>query len=392
MKRHLLIFLTLLAICAPGAVRAESVRPGLDAFATVYTSYLYDFSWYDSDYDSRSAENGRNLFDLDRAEIGLSGWSSQSLSGQILIEARRVQSIRYEDENGETQTIRPGNWGELQLIMKNAMFQAYIHRGFNIRAGMIPEPWIETEESAWGYRFVEQPLALRFGSGWNEADIGVEINGKFPGAYGGYAVGGNNGEGYQRVEESPSKAGYALLHVAPFAGSKIMRGLTLTGASRFEVIDNPSGNEFHAVLSPGGILRFELPDTFFLGVEGLYRARWFQDDADPNEGLAVSAFGAVRLVQQLWLIARADFYDFDLAQDSGSLSRLESRLDGNSLPSDQDTEQLALIGLAYTFAPKLRLALSYRARFWQEEYTFGPEAGSAIDPQHIGKASLEFGF
>ena len=305
---------------------------------------------------------------------------------------RTIETIRYEDENGESQSVRPGNWGEYQLVMKNAYFQGYIHRAFNVRAGMIPIPWIVEEEAGWKYRFVEEPLSSRFGSGWNEADIGVEVHGKFPGQYGEYRAGAANGEGYLRPEDNEYKAGFALIRVAPFAAFESMRGLSIAAAGRYEIADNPPGDAFDALFSPGAILRFEIPDAMVLGLEGLYRARWFQDDAGPSEGVAGSAYASVRLVNRLWGFARYDLYDYNIAQSSGTTSRADSRLSDDALNSNEDIEQLALFGLAYEFAKKFRLAISYRARFWQEEYGSGPEKGALIAPQHIAKASLEFGF
>ena len=96
----------------------ERVRPELDVGSRVYASYLYNFSWYDAKADSRSESNGYNRFELDRAELILTGWSSRYLSGELRTEVRRVEAYTVELENGETSRVYPDNYGDFQLIMK----------------------------------------------------------------------------------------------------------------------------------------------------------------------------------------------------------------------------------------------------------------------------------
>ena len=145
------IFLIIIA----SAAFAETVRPDMKIGSRVFASYLYDFSWYDSDADPRADENGMNYFELDRAELYLYGWASRLFSAEVRTEARRVESFVYENENGETKRVYPTNWGEFQVIMKHAYVHGHFFPIFNMRAGMIPLPWIAEEELAWKYRFVE---------------------------------------------------------------------------------------------------------------------------------------------------------------------------------------------------------------------------------------------
>ena len=371
---------------------AETVRPRIELGSRLFASYFYDFSWYDRDADPRSASNGMNAFELDFAELYLQGWASRSLSAEVRIEARRVQSYTIETEDGETQRVYPDNWGDFQMIMKLGYIYGHILPAFNVRAGLIGMPWIAEEEVAWRYRFVEDTLEMRGSIAWHEADIGLELFGAFPNQYGRYSAGVVNGEGYRQQEDNKYKAGFAMVRLAPFAAFDNARGLTVSAAGRYEVEGDPSGNAYDAVLTGSGILNYQWPDAFSIGVEGIYEAQIVDENWNTAESMVGSIFGSARLVDRLWLIGRFDAYDFNIAQSSSKTSARTSRINDEQLDSDEDAEILALAGLAFEIAPPFRVALSYRIRFWEQTYPDGTQKGDTIAPEQIGKASLEFGF
>ena len=390
--RTLFAAVLILLVVFSAVASAETVRPGIEIGSRIFAHYAYDFSWYDANADARSQDNGANAFELSFAELSLRGWSSRSLAAEVRVEARRIRSYTIELENGETQRVYPDNWGDFEIIMKQAYIKGFIVPAFNVRAGLIGLPWIAEEEFAWRYRFVEDTLEMRAGTAWHQADIGLELLGDFPSGYGRYSAGVVNGESYRHQETNKYKAGFALVRVAPFAAMGAARGLTLSGAARYEVEDDPPGNDYDAVATFGGIVNFALPDNLSLGAEVMNEIQVISENLDLVRALYGSAFGTVRLVERLWAFGRFDLYEYNLAQEAGVGSRRTSQIDGEQLDSDDDGEYMALAGLAYEVAPKFRVALSYRARFWEQTYPDGSKAGSTIAPEHIGKASLEFGF
>jgi len=386
------ILLALLVLSMATVAMAERVRPNLEVGARVFASYLYNFSFYDSDYDARSGRNGFNRFELDRGELILQGWSSRFLSGELLAEARRVEAYTVELEDGETSRVYPDNYGDFQLLLKHAFIFAHIVPQFNIRAGMIPSPYMAAEDKGWRYRFVEETVTQRGGLGWNEADIGVELTGAFPRGYGQYSLGVMNGEGYRRPEDNKYKALFSLLQLNPFAAFSKGKTFALVYAARYEVEDNPPGPSYDAVLNHLALVSYEVPGIMTFGAEFNYQADYIDDNFTAAEGIFSSVFGSARLVNNLWLLVRGDLYDFNIANSSSKESRRASRITGDNLDSHEDGEILILGGFAYDLSKYFRLALTYRGRFWEQTYPDGQKEGDVILPEHMGKASLEFGF
>lgn len=391
MKKAMLL-LAILSWLFTGTVLAETVRPKLEISARVWAYYLYDFSWYDSDYDPRSAHNGFNEFELDRAELAFTGWGSPYLSAELRAVTKRVEAFSYEDENGENQTVTPSNYGDFQLLIMHAFIRAHFLDYLNIRAGMIPEPWILTEEQAWPYRFIEDTLSQASASAWNEADIGLEILGDFPKDFGDYHLGIINGEGYDDPETNRYKAGFATIRLAPLAALFGPERFRLAYGVRYEIEDNPPGSAFRSIFTQNALALFSVPDRLWIGAEVYHEGRTYDLHENSTEQLGLSAFFSVRFVDRFWFLGRYDYYDFNLAQNSKDKSRRGSQVADQQLDSDEDAEHLALAGFCYDVASTLKVALTYRVRFWQQAYPDGPKKGDPILPQQIVKASLEFGF
>ena len=384
--KKMTVMLLVFLLCGAVVVSAETVRPGLEIGSRVFAYYLYDFSFY-PDSDVRHNRNGRNYFELGRAELRLTGWASRLFYGEVMAEADRVRAFTVEVAEGESKRVEPDNYGNYELILKHAFLQANIDRRFNIRAGAIPEPWIVAEEQFWPYRFVEEPLSIRSGSAWDEADIGVAFLGEFKTYKGGYEIGIINGEGYKKPEDDPNKAGYLALKYRTAAG------FSADLAARFEVVDNPEGNLLHAVATPSLAFGYRWNDRLICGVEGIMES--YIRDQDLSNSLAFygSLFGSVRVAGLTWLILRGDIYDYNLDEDAKMNSRRASRVGGGTMTSDEDREYAAMAGAVWEIDRMLRVGIMYRLRAWQETYPENQkDAGDTIRPEHIAKAAVEFGF
>jgi hypothetical protein len=165
----LLLFVTRASIAEAQAVGVSGV---------VYTHYQYLLS------DTAGHGNG---FDVNRAYINVRGTFPRDISSRVTVDVFREAggSLAYRLKYAFVQWSPPGGIVAPKL-------------------GMIQTPWVEWEESLWGYRF-QGTVALDRAGYLTSADLGAALD--F--SAGNQVVNGSlalmNGEGYTRPESGAGK-------------------------------------------------------------------------------------------------------------------------------------------------------------------------------------------
>lgn len=190
-----------------------SVRVG----GTLFADYTYTFA-PESASDAGQRFNA-NAFNVSRAYLNVTGQLNHVLAFRI------TPDIVRETGAGSSAN------GRLTLDLKYGYVQVnlddWLWRGSYVRAGMIPTPYVEFEESIYRYRFQGSVFADREGY-LPSSDYGVAFRTQFPKGYGEVVGGLFNGEGFSKFETNDQKAVEIRGTLRPFPNANATRGLRFT--------------------------------------------------------------------------------------------------------------------------------------------------------------------
>jgi hypothetical protein len=207
-----------------------------------------------------------------------------------------------------------------------------------IEAGLAHRPWLDFEEHINFYRMQGTMFQERNGL-FNSADLGVlfstllggemdddykkNVNSKYAGRYGSFAVGIFNGGGYHAVEKNEAKSIEGRLTLRPVPD--VIPGLQLTYNGKFgkgNVADNAPDFQVNT-----GFVSFETPwvtltGTYYSG-KGNQGGSAVDADGEAISMSGYSAFGELKLkAQHLSLIGRYDHFDPDTDVDDNENNRI----------------------------------------------------------------------
>ena len=202
---------------AKSSFKMPSALEGLKVGSTIFFSYQNGSGWS----GTKQETNSYSQFVLKRGYINIEKEITPWLNARITPDI-------YADSNG-------------QYVFRMKYAYAYFHwKGnsfFNnpyIETGIAHTPWIDYEEQIYRYRMVE-PTFLDRNSLWSSADLGVmggsnfgpelsatyrkEVQPKYAGTWGSWAVGFYNGGGYATNEKNQNKAFEWRLSIRPFGAT-----------------------------------------------------------------------------------------------------------------------------------------------------------------------------
>jgi hypothetical protein len=160
-----------------------------------------------------------NAFNISRAYLNVTGQLNHLLAFRITPDVVR--------ETGDGSSLD----GRMSVYLKYGYAQLnlddWLWRGTYVRAGMIPTPYVEFEDSIYRYRFQGAVFADREGY-LPSSDYGIAFRTQLPKGYGEVVGGLYNGEGFARFEANDQKAVQVRGTVRPFPNADAARGLRLT--------------------------------------------------------------------------------------------------------------------------------------------------------------------
>ncbi len=258
-----------------------------DPTALAQTSHLVvdgeaftSFGWYDGDGQSFSE------FSLDRAELGLRSRDGLRVGGELRLEAVR---------SAGADSVMGVDGDSLVFRVKRAYGRAEVLGGtvtVELRAGLIPDPWIAALEADYGFRAASATLAERAGL-HDTSDLGAAAAARLLDGVAILHVAVTNGEGRNQIEQNPGKSTSAVLSVRPLeldlAGSRTrlrlhaaardgsrgagqVRDHRLAGAVTFHGEDVSAGVEYTRAYGYAG-MPDRVADGVGLWAGGRYRPR-----------------------------------------------------------------------------------------------------------------------
>lgn len=170
--------------------------------------------------DASGEEVSPSAFNVARAYINVTGQLNHLFGFRITPDISR--------ETGAGSSLA----GSMTLRLKYGYLQTnlddWLWRGTYVRAGMIPTPYVEFEESIYRYRFQGPVFADREGF-MSSSDYGAALRTLIPRGYGEIVAGVFNGEGYTRADPNNQKAFELRATVRPLPTSDLPRGFRATG-------------------------------------------------------------------------------------------------------------------------------------------------------------------
>ena len=163
-----------LGVALPAAAQhRDADRPTVKVDGVVYAQYGYLFADAADDY---------NAFDLTRAYVNVRGDLGHGLTSRVTSDVYRVAD------------------GSLDLRLKYA-FATWrpVAGGVGVTAGLMQTPWVDFEESMWGYR-MQGRIALDRNGYLTSSDLGLGVDGSWNRDAVSVQAGVFNGEGYHDLE------------------------------------------------------------------------------------------------------------------------------------------------------------------------------------------------
>ncbi|HEU4800994.1 MAG TPA: hypothetical protein VFS94_10195 [Gemmatimonadales bacterium] len=276
------------------AQHRDSDRPTVKLDGVVYAQYGYQFADAASDY---------NAFDLTRAYVNVRGDLGHGLTSRVTSDVYRVAD------------------GSLDLRLKYAYATwRPVAGGIGVTAGLMQTPWVDFEESMWGYR-MQGRIALDRNGYLTSSDLGLGIDGSWNREAISFQAGVFNGEGYHDLEADRHKDAAARASVRLIETDDPSR----TGGVRLSALGHygaPTGGGVRS--RAAGMLSWK-SKLATLAAEYAVTGDREDDPADGGapdletiDGRLVTAFGVLRVPgSKVALIGRVDVVDpnADLAGD-----------------------------------------------------------------------------
>ncbi|OGS21256.1 MAG: hypothetical protein A3J83_06720 [Elusimicrobia bacterium RIFOXYA2_FULL_40_6] len=273
MRRKLLVLSFASLVLLGSTVSAQEEKPKTEIGGVIYADYFNNLT-------KDAAPANISCFELTRLYL---------------------TSTRTLSEKTKMKATLEGNQPVNQLFIKNAYIEFNdACCNSNIRAGVIPMPWIGYEEGIWKNRFIAKTFT-DINAILNAADIGIGFAGKLANKSVDYDLALSNGEGYKTAEVSSDK------DLAARVSYEVINGVKLHAFENIgkETVFGLDRNRTIAGLS------FEQSK---LSAMAYYLAA---KDAAVNKS-GFSLFGSYSILSNLALIARIDSCDpnTDAANDS----------------------------------------------------------------------------
>lgn len=303
-------------LCVTPAVTAQqgaSDRPTVRLDGVVYAQYGYQFADAADDY---------NAFDLTRAYVNVRGDLGHGLTSRVTSDVYRVAD------------------GSLDLRLKYAYATwRPVKGGVGVSAGLMQTPWVDFEETMWGYR-MQGRIALDRNGYLTSSDLGLGVDGSWNREAVSFQAGVFNGEGYNHLEGDRRKDAAARASVRLVGTDDHSR----TGGVRLSALGHygaPTGGGVRS--RAAGMLSFK---SRLATLAAEYAVTGDREDApedggapDPEtiQGQVVTAFGVLRVPRsRVALIGRIDVVDPDTDASGDRATRYNG-------------------GVSYTVTPNLRL-------------------------------------
>ena len=299
----------------PGA--ALEVKPT----GRIYTDFNYNLSGYPV-WDSRFEKNDYAEFALSRAYIGVLATFSDHWSALVTGDIFRPTYTKvepvYDENNGElVDVVVTEQEGPYTYYVKYAYGQYQPFDPFGCRFGIMPTPFINRYEKAWGYRYVEKTPSDRVK--WDSsADAGFAFLGEFPGNIGSYFAMVRNGEGYKNPERDSGKAAQFRLLLTPFQISDATRQLQLTSSFRYERVTREEPETTSMMLNALLSYKVMFSGGWGINLGGGYDWLSTETDIDGDDtiiGQIFHGYGVIYFPYNLALFGRVDVFDPDTLND-----------------------------------------------------------------------------
>ena len=224
----LVALLGMLLLAAPAVARAQatpaggSTPPDDTQAARVGALIFLDFTYQKAPKITDAAGNTVRLssFNAIRSYINITGTISHVVSFRITPDVSR--------ETGTGTSLDGSMSFRLKYAYANFALDDWMWRGSYARFGMQQNPFIDTQESVYRYRFQGTVFAERDG-GLPSSDVGAAFRAQLPNNYGDAYIGVFNGEGYAKPEVNDQKALMLRTTLRPLPKAKgIARNLRVT--------------------------------------------------------------------------------------------------------------------------------------------------------------------
>jgi hypothetical protein len=327
--------LTLAAAPGYGQVRPTPETPPPDdnpsvrVGGTLFADYTQTLEPKTTDASGESVSPG--AFNVARAYINVTGQLNHVLAFRITPDV--VREIGTGSSVAGSMTLRL-KYGYLQANLDD-----WLWRGTFVRAGMIPTPYVDFEETVYRYRFQGPTFADREGF-MSSSDYGAAIRTLIPRGYGEIVAGVFNGETFTRADPNNQKAFELRGTVRPFPAADLPRGFRATG---FYTADRAATDtDRHRAV---GLLTFE---------HRFVNVAWsILDAADQPSATAPRIHSRG---QSLWITPRLPLGELPVAPPAGVVrATLEGLFRFDRLEPDRNTERLKqrwIAGAAYW--PRMR--------------------------------------
>jgi hypothetical protein len=418
--KKILIVLFVLLVSAQAAYSQGEFKPEVKVGGTVFTGWEFnvDNAQFIQKLDTSSAganslgafgynptknqfETSKNTFYLERAYINILASLTPQIKARITPDVQPVS----------------GTTNQYFLLLKYANvvytpFQKDNGMSLGFGVGILPQRWIEKNESYWGYRGIQKVLTdytwttsaprsgntimQNTGSYFSSADLGMEVAFSLPKGYAEVYANVFNGNGYKNLSyDSRFKDFEVSAFIHPLAGQISKKIAALKGARMAGIIDLTVGgyayigklaNGENYTINPatgnagtqtvrnrfGGMafLKYNFKTAGFFKVGGEFSLQANQDPAAKIDSVAktnssgISAYlefnpPVKSIDDKLSLIARYDMFDPSTDNSSSSTT---------SFNNNTDKQSLLIFGLAFKPAKVFTIAASYQSITYQGEY------------------------
>lgn len=316
MVRKLACLVAVLSLSSTPLLSAQhrnDTRPTVTIGGVVYAQYGYRFADAADDY---------NAFDLTRAYLNVRADLGHGLTSRVTSDVYRVPD------------------GSLDLRLKYAYATWRPEKaGIGFTAGLMQTPWVDFEETMWGYR-MQGTISLDRSGYLTSSDLGLGVDGSWNREAINFQAGVYNGEGYHDLEGDRRKDAAARASVRLIQTDDPSRtgGVRLSALGHYGV---PTGGGVRS--RAAGMLSWKSRLATLAAEYAVTGDR--RDDPDDGgapdvetiNGQVITAFGVLRIPgSRAALIGRVDSVDPDTDRSG-----------------DRATRYIA--GISYAVTPNLRV-------------------------------------
>lgn len=309
--------------------------------AKAYIGYWFELQ--DAAFEAAGEEEPLdNSFELSRFYFGVKAKVRPWLKARFTLDVGADKKQTSSEDDGHVHKV-PGD-ARYGAYVKYAWFEAKLHEGLYLKAGVVDNPYHGLTDKLWGYRYVFKNVgdAEKL---WNSADVGAYVKWEVPAGLGNLYVGATNGSGYKHAKDEDSSKNVwfqawlnPLKPIGGFAGNIVIGGY---GEYTLALTDGQD-----KLFSYSGILGYQ-SDALAAGYQLLGRQL---DEVGDSETTNIGHGGYLRYISpwNIGLFGRFAMWDGDTSQGSPR------------------TKQQYLGGLSFTPGSVLSVALSGAYATWSE--------------------------